>query len=71
MSQLSLFPDEQNNPKPRTVGQEITRHAEASFHYRRQHTLGISYDHPSMPWWDNLSDEQKEASKKLWPRDPQ
>ena len=63
MSQLSLF------PKPKSVRREITRYAEAAYHYRRQHSLGITYSHPSMPWWDNLTDEEKEASKKLWPRE--
>jgi len=71
MSQLCLFPDEKNNPKPRSVAHEMKRWAEASYHYRRQSSLGISYSHPSMPWWDELTAEEQEESKKMWPRDSQ
>jgi len=71
MSQIPLFPDkgdEHDQALRREKANQVKRFAEASIHYRYQQEHGISYSHPSMPWWDDLSDEEKEASKKLWPR---
>jgi len=72
MSQMEMFPDK-GEEHDKAISSEkskyVTRFAEASYHYRRQKELGIDYSHPSMPWWDGLSDEEQEESKKLWPPD--